>query len=73
MDADCQKEIYALIKRLNTERKITLVSVEHNLMAAVSNSTLIYHLSAGNGHVCTPEQYAQEYLNISQKEHHHHA
>ena len=73
VDADCQKESYALIKRLNTERKITLVSVEHNLMAAVSNSTLIYHLSAGNGHVCTPEQYAQEYLNISQKEHHHHA
>jgi zinc transport system ATP-binding protein len=63
VDAESQKEIYGLIKKLNTENGITIVSVEHNLQAAVSNSTLIYHLSAGHGHFCTPQQYADEYLN----------
>ena len=63
VDPDSQKEIYGLIKKLNTEEGITIVSVEHNLEAAVSNSTLIYHLSGGHGHFCTPRQYADEYLN----------
>jgi zinc transport system ATP-binding protein len=62
VDAGSQKEIYGLLKRLNTERGITIVSVEHNLDAAVGNSTLIYHLKNARGHLCTPEQYANEYL-----------
>lgn len=62
IDPDSQREIYGLIKRLNQEKGITIVSVEHNLEAAVRNSTLIYHLSGGHGHVCTPQQYADEFL-----------
>jgi zinc transport system ATP-binding protein len=62
IDIDSQRDIYAFLKRLNTERKITVVSVEHNLEAAIRNSTSIYHLSGGRGHLCSPEQYAHEYL-----------
>jgi zinc transport system ATP-binding protein len=64
VDDASQKEIYGIIKRLNTEKGITIVSVEHNLVAAVSNSTLIYHLSSGHGHMCTPAKYAAEYTGI---------
>lgn len=62
VDTDSQKEIYGLLKKLNAEKGITIVSVEHNLSAAVTNSTLIYHLAKGKGHVCTPGKYAAEYL-----------
>lgn len=64
VDADSQKDIYGIIKELNTGSGITIVSVEHNLAAAVSNSTTIYHLSSGRGHFCTPEKYADEYLRV---------
>ncbi len=63
VDRESQREIYGLIKKLNEERGLTILSVEHNLAAAVSNSTLIYHLAGGRGHICTPRQYAAEYLN----------
>lgn len=69
VDPDSQREIYGLLKRLNTEKGITVVSVEHNLDAAVANSTLIYHLSGGHGHVCTPQKYAEEYLGGKREEH----
>lgn len=62
VDIDSQREIYALLKRLNTEKGITIVSVEHNLAAAISNSTTIYHLHGGHGHFCTPQKYSEEYL-----------
>lgn len=70
VDIESQREIYALLKKLNTETGITIMSVEHNYGAAVSNSTLIYHLDHGHGHVCTPEQYAEEYLNVKGKDEH---
>lgn len=68
VDIDSQREIYGLIKKLNIESKITILSVEHNLEAAISNSTLIYHLAGGQGHFCTPEKYAAEYLNVKEKD-----
>jgi len=54
--------IYALLRSLNHETGITVVSVEHNLKAAMENSSHIYHLSGGHGHICTPLQYASEFL-----------
>ncbi len=69
VDPENQREIYALVKKLNVERGITIVSVEHNLDAAVSNSTLIYHLERGCGHVCTTEQFAREYLRGGEDSH----
>ena len=68
VDIDSQKEIYGLIKKLNAENGITIVSVEHNLDAAISNSTLIYHLVGGRGHFCSPQRYAAEYLGAKGKE-----
>lgn len=62
VDIGSQKEIYGFLREINRRNQITIVSVEHNLEAAVSNSTLIYHLINGKGHLCSPRQYADEYL-----------
>ena len=62
VDIDSQREIYAFLKKLNAEQGITIVSVEHNLDAAISNSTTIFHLHGGQGHFCTPQKYSEEYL-----------
>lgn len=62
VDVGSQKEIYGFLKEINQLNKITVVSVEHNLDAAISNSTLIYHLINGRGHLCSPQKYADEYL-----------
>ncbi len=62
VDINSQKEIYGFLSKMNKENGITVVSVEHNLDAAMSNSTLIYHLTGGQGQLCTPWQYADEFL-----------
>lgn len=62
IDFKGQKEIYALLKKLNTENKITIISVDHNLDAAVLNSSLIFHIAEGKGHLCSPQQYTSEFL-----------
>ncbi|MBW9150745.1 metal ABC transporter ATP-binding protein [Clostridium estertheticum] len=62
IDVTSQKEIYSLIRDLNKNNKITVIAIEHNLNAAMSNSSLIYHLSKGKGHLCTPDKYIKEYL-----------
>ncbi|MEA4849420.1 MAG: metal ABC transporter ATP-binding protein [Clostridiaceae bacterium] len=62
VDMNSQKEIYGFLKEINRESGITIVSVEHNLDAAISNSTLIYHMTDGQGHLCSPRQYAEEFL-----------
>jgi len=62
VDLNSQAEIYGILKRLNKDSGITIVSVEHNLDAAISNSTLLYHLTDGRGHLCAPRQYADEFL-----------
>ena len=66
VDIGSQKEIYHFLTSINKKNGITIVSVEHNLDAAISNSTLIYHLSGGKGHLCTPEKYTAEFLKNEQ-------
>jgi len=68
VDANSQKEIYGFLKKINQENGITIVSVEHNLDAAVSNSTLIFHLIDGRGHLCSPQKYANEFLKKQERE-----
>ena len=63
IDRQSQQDIYHLLKELNTRQKLTILSVEHNLEAALANSTSIYHLSGGTGHPCSPQQYAAEILH----------
>ena len=67
VDIKTQREIYSFLKKINKENGITILSVEHNLDAAISNSTLIYHMMEGQGHLCTPMQYADEFLKITGK------
>lgn len=64
VDMQGQHDMYTFIKKLNTEKKLTVISVEHNLDAAVLNSTDIFHLANGCGHICTPEKYAAEFLHF---------
>jgi len=68
IDMKSQKEIYSFLKKANQNEGITIISVEHNLDAAISNSTLIYHLLRGEGHFCLPERYASEYLKADRQE-----
>ena len=67
VDVNSQKEIYNLLKNLNREKGITIIAVEHNITAAVANSTLLYHMAGGSGHICSPENYTNEYLNLNNK------
>jgi zinc transport system ATP-binding protein len=66
VDAASRKEIYACIKELNRSRGMTILSVEHNLEAALRNSTAVYHMEDGRGHSCDPKTYAAEYLAIDE-------
>jgi zinc transport system ATP-binding protein len=68
VDIDSQNEIYGLLKNMSMNQMITILAVEHNLEAVVSNSTKIYHLQNGFGHLCSPDQYVTEYLHYKGKE-----
>ncbi len=68
VDRDSQTEIYRLIKNLCDQDKITVISVEHNLEAAVQNSNKIFHMKEGRGHICSPQKYATEYLKSVREE-----
>lgn len=68
IDADSQKEIYGLLRDLCKEKKITVVSVEHNLEVVFSYSTKIFHLQNGHGHLCSPDKYTTEYLHYQRKD-----
>ncbi|MEA4811757.1 MAG: metal ABC transporter ATP-binding protein [Anaerolineaceae bacterium] len=65
LDPESQKDIYTLLREMNQTRGITIISVEHNLEAAIANSTLIYHLDQGHGHLCSPNRYRDEFLRVS--------
>lgn len=67
VDVGSQREIYGFLKRINRLDGVTIVSVEHNLDAAIRNSTRIYHLSGGRGHLCTPQKYAAEFLKAGEE------
>ncbi len=66
IDFQSQKEIYAIIKSLNTENNITIISVEHNLDAVLKNSTHIYELSSdtGDGVLYNSKEYRDKILNV---------
>ncbi|WP_196592529.1 metal ABC transporter ATP-binding protein [Pectinatus sottacetonis] len=60
IDSISRTEIYNLLAELNNKQKMTIICVEHNLRAAVKNSTIIYHIEKGRGHLCLPKQYIKE-------------
>jgi zinc transport system ATP-binding protein len=59
IDIQSQKEIYGLIKHLNRVHSITVVTVEHNLHAAIENSTHICTLKNGNCKIYDIDKYKQ--------------
>lgn len=61
IDPASQRDIYELLSHMSKIHGTTIISVEHNIDAAMANSTRIYHLSAGSGHICTPAQYLAEH------------
>ena len=61
IDVNSQAEIYSLIKKLNKENKITVLSVEHNIKAAITNSTSIFYIDNGIGSKYTPSEYLSIY------------
>lgn len=63
VDIMSQKEIYHCLYQLNREKKITVIAVEHNIDAAMRCSTLMYHMRQGQGHLCSPQRYAAEFLH----------
>lgn len=64
IDINGQMEIYSFIKQLNKNNGLTVLSVDHNLDAAVFNSTKIFHMQNGEGHLCNPQKYSQEFLSF---------
>lgn len=66
VDIGSRRDIYSYLKNLSVEAGMTILSVEHNLEAALRNSTAIYHIEGGRGHVCSPEVYEKEYLRPSE-------
>ena len=60
IDVKGQNEIYSILKKLNRDQGITILSVDHNLNAAIANSTMIFHIKDGRGHFCNVEKYASE-------------
>jgi zinc transport system ATP-binding protein len=65
VDSKSMKEIYGLIASLNKKNGVTVISVEHNLEAALQNSTHILTMDNGAGTLYTTEEYIRRISNVS--------
>lgn len=63
IDMISQKELYTIIKHLNTNLSITVIAIEHNLEAALKNSTHICVMRDNSASIYTLEEY-KELLNL---------
>lgn len=59
VDIQSQKEIYGILKSLNEEKKITIVSVEHNAAAVVQNSKHLFCMKDGRGKMISIKEYIE--------------
>lgn len=57
IDIKSQGEIYTILKNLNKNSSMTIISVEHNLKAALENSTDIFKIEKGKGTLSTINEY----------------
>lgn len=57
VDVKSQEDIYTTIRTLNTSKNIAVISVEHNLKAALSYSNFIYYIENGEGSMLKPNDY----------------
>lgn len=58
IDIKSQSEIYKLIKNLNRTTGVTIVSIEHNLNAAIDNSTHIFQIENSKGSYLKVENFS---------------
>lgn len=58
IDVGSQHDIYSLLKKLNKELNMTIISVEHNLEAAIKNSTHICRLQNGTAVLLPISEYS---------------
>ncbi|NMM64675.1 metal ABC transporter ATP-binding protein [Clostridium sp. P21] len=65
VDIASQNEIYKIIKNLNVHSHITVVSVEHNLKAALDNSTHICKMENGFAKLYPINQFKYQDLEVS--------
>ena len=63
IDVSSQKEIYSLIKDLNLKSNMTVIAVEHNMDAVLTNSTLIYKLKDGDAFCYDIAKFKEMYQN----------
>lgn len=66
VDPDARRSLYELLARVNREEGVTILSVDHNIEAALSVSTMVLHLADGKVHPCSPEAYCNENLSAMQ-------
>lgn len=64
IDIKSQKEIYAILKDLNKDKGITIISIEHNIEAAIENSTDIFKLDKGKGTLFTINDFLQNNTEV---------
>jgi zinc transport system ATP-binding protein len=57
IDIPSQEDIYCVLKEINRNLGVTILSVEHNLNAALDNSTHIYKMEKGNGTLYSVEEW----------------
>lgn len=57
VDMVSQKELYTIIKHLNTNSSITVISVEHNLEAVLTNSTHVCVMEGSSAIMHTIKEY----------------
>jgi zinc transport system ATP-binding protein len=62
IDIKSQKEIYKILRDLNQISNITIISVEHNLKAALENSTHIYRMEKGAGTLFNVKDYVNKFV-----------
>lgn len=62
IDMESQKDIYDILKKLNKEDRMTIVSVEHNMGAAYNNSSKIYYMREGVGKLYSSEEF---FINVN--------
>ncbi len=55
LDAQASKDVYALLRHLNREHGVTILSVEHNLAAVRRNATKTVVFSQGRAETLAPE------------------
>ena len=65
IDMQSQKDIYGILKSLNEEKKITIVSVEHNAAAVAQNSKHLFCMKNGGGKMISIKEYVESEGNMN--------